>query len=112
MALSVEAGRPVDCDRSGTFADGMAVRVAIPLAVEEIRRINVPMMLVSEREIARAVGDYAAAGIRVEGAAAAALAAFGQLAPNADPTVLIVTGRNIDDDLHRRAVEDPDSFPD
>jgi threonine dehydratase len=112
MALSVEAGRPVDCDRSGTFADGMAVRVAIPLAVEEIRRINVPMLLVSEREIARAVGDYAAAGIRVEGAAAAALAAFGQLAPDGDPTVLIVTGRNIDDDLHRRAVQDPDSFPD
>jgi hypothetical protein len=26
--------------------------------------------------------------------------------------VQIVTGRNIDDELHRRAVEDPDSFPD
>jgi threonine dehydratase len=112
MALSVEAGRPVDCDRSGTFADGMAVRVAIPLAVEEIRRMNAPMMMVSEREIARAVGDYAAAGIRVEGAAAAGLAAFRGLAPDSGPTVLIVTGRNIDDDLHRRAVEDPDSFPD
>jgi hypothetical protein len=24
----------------------------------------------------------------------------------------VVTGRNIDDELHRRAVEDPDSFPD
>jgi threonine dehydratase len=112
MALSVEAGRPVDCDRSGTFADGMAVRVAIPLAVEEIRRMNAPMTMVSEREIARAVGDYAAAGIRVEGAAAAALAAFRQLAPDGEPTVLIVTGRNIDDQLHRRAVENPDSFPD
>jgi threonine dehydratase len=112
MALSVEAGRPVDCDRSGTFADGMAVRVAIPLAVEEIRKMNAPMTMVSEREIARAVGDYAAAGIRVEGAAAAALAAFRQLAPDGEPTVLIVTGRNIDDQLHRRAVEDPDSFPD
>jgi threonine dehydratase len=112
MALSVEAGRPVDCDRSGTFADGMAVRVAIPLAVEEIRRMNAPMMMVSEREIARAVGDYAAAGIRVEGAAGAALAAFRELPPDGDSTVLIVTGRNIDDELHRRAVEDPDSFPD
>jgi threonine dehydratase len=112
MALSVEAGRPVDCDRSGTFADGMAVRVAIPLAVEEIRRMNAPMVMVSEREIARAVGDYAAAGIRVEGAAASALAAFRQLAPVGGPTVLIVTGRNIDDELHRRAVDDPDSFPD
>lgn len=110
MALSVEAGHPVDCDRCATFADGMAVRVAIPLAVEELR--GVPMAVVSERAIARAVGHYAAAGIRVEGSAAAALAAFRQLPPENDPTVLIVTGRNIDDELHRRAVEDPDSFPD
>jgi threonine dehydratase len=112
MALSVEAGHPVECERSSTFADGMAVRVAIPLAVEEMRRAAVPMALVTEREIARAVGDYAAAGIRVEGSAAAALAAFRQLEPEDDPTVLIVTGRNIDDALHRRAVEDPESFPD
>ena len=112
MALSVEAGHPVDCDRSATFADGMAVRVAIPLAVEEMSRAGMPMTMVSERAIARAVGDLAAAGIRVEGSAAAALAAFRDLEPEHDPTVLIVTGRNIDDDLHRRAVEEPESFPD
>ena len=111
MALSVEAGHPVECDRSATFADGMAVRVAIPLAVEELRR-GVPMTMVSERAIAHAVGDFAAVGIRVEGAAASALAAFRSLPPAGDPTVLIVTGRNIDDELHRRAVEEPDSFPD
>jgi threonine dehydratase len=112
MALSVEAGHPVESDRSGTFADGMAVRVAIPLAVEEMSRAGMPMTMVSERAIARAVGDFAAAGIRVEGSGAAALAAFRELEPEHDPTVLIVTGRNIDDDLHRRAVEDPESFPD
>jgi threonine dehydratase len=112
MALSVEAGHPVECDRSATFADGMAVRVAIPLAVEEMSRIGVPMTMVSERAIARAVGDFAAAGIRVEGSAAAALAAYRELEPDQEPTVLIVTGRNIDDELHRRAVEEPDSFPD
>jgi threonine dehydratase len=112
MALSVDAGHPVDCERSATFADGMAVRVAIPLAVGEMHRAGVPMRMVSERAIARAVGDYAAAGIRVEGSGAAALAAFRELGPEHDPTVLIVTGRNIDDELHRRAVEDPDSFPD
>jgi threonine dehydratase len=111
MALSVEAGRPVECDRSATFADGMAVRVAIPLAVEELRR-GYPMMMVSEREIAHAVREYAAAGIRVEGAAAAPLAAYRKRRPRLEPIVLIVTGRNIDDDLHRRCVEDPDSFPD
>ncbi len=112
MALSVEAGRAVDCDRAATFADGMAVRVAIPSAVEEICRMNVPMAMVSERTIARAVGDYARVGIRAEGSAAAALAAFRELRPEHEPTVLIVTGRNIDDDLHRRCVEEPESFPD
>ena len=111
MALSVEAGHPVECDRCATFADGMAVRVAIPSVIEELRR-GYPMMMVSEREIARAVGDYARAGIRAEGAAGSALAAFRELEPEHDPTVLIVTGRNIDDDLHRRAVEEPESFPD
>ena len=112
MALSVEAGHPVECDRSSTFADGMAVRVAIPLAVEEMSRAGIPMTMVSERAIARAVGDFAAADIRVEGSAASALAAFRDLEPEDDPTVLIVTGRNIDDDLHRRAVQEPESFPD
>ena len=112
MALSVEAGRPVECDRSETFADGMAVRVAIPLAVEELRGMGVPMSIVSEREIAHAVRDHAAAGIRVEGSGAAALAAFRNRPPDEEPVVLLITGRNIDEDLHRRCVEDPDSFPD
>jgi threonine dehydratase len=112
MALSVEAGHPVDCDRSATFADGMAVRVAIPLAVDELRRMGVPMARVSEREIAHAVRDYAAAGIRVEGSGAASLAAARNRPAGQEPVVLIVTGRNIDDELHRRCVEDPDSFPD
>jgi len=111
MALSVEAGRPVECDLSGTFADGMAVRVAVPLAVEELVRLGTPFVQVSERAIAEAVGAYAAAGIRVEGSSGAALAALGEVEPPDGPVVLIVTGHNIDDDLHRRAVEEPQSFP-
>jgi threonine dehydratase len=111
MALSVEAGHPVDCDRCATFADGMAVRVAIPSAVAELRR-GYSMGMVSEREIAYAVRDYAAVGMRVEGAGAAALAAFRKRRYQVEPTVVIVTGRNIDEELHRRCVEDPDSFPD
>ena len=112
MALSLEAGRPVECDRSATFADGMAVRVAIPLAVDELRGRTIPMMMVSEREIAHAVRDYAQAGIRVEGSGAASLAAYRRRPAEQEPIVLIVTGRNIDHELHRRCVEDPDSFPD
>jgi threonine dehydratase len=111
MALSWEAGEPVDCDRSSTFADGLAVRVAIPLAVEALGEFASRMLEVSEREIAYAVGAYAEAGIRAEGAAGAALAALPQLDDLGDPLVVIVTGRNIDDELFTRVRERPDSFP-
>jgi len=111
MALSWEAGEPVDCDRSSTFADGLAVRVAIPLAVEALGEFASRMLEVSERALAYAVGAYADAGIRAEGAAGAALAALPQLDDLDDPLVLVVTGRNIDDELFTRVREQPDSFP-
>jgi threonine dehydratase len=111
MALSVAAGHPVESDRSATFADGMAVRVAVPLAVDEMVGLDIAVVEVSERALAEAVGAFAAAGLRVEGAAAASLAGLDQLDDRGPPIVLIVTGRNIDDDLHRRAVEHPESFP-
>jgi threonine dehydratase len=109
MALSHEAGEPVPCDEMATFADGLAVRVAIPLAVAELQRTADRMVRVSEREIAEAVGAYARVGIRAEGAAGAGLAALEQV--EADPVVVIMCGANIDDDLHARAVERPGSFP-
>ena len=112
MALSVAAERPVPCDSSATFADGMAVRVAVPVAVDEIVALEVPMIEVSERAIARAVGAFATVGLRVEGSAGAALAGLELLGPVPGPTVVIVCGRMIDDELHRRAVEQPESFPD
>ncbi len=110
MVDSWQAAAVVASDRSATFADGLAVRVAIPLAVDVLGEVVNRMVLVSEREIARAVGAYAEAGIRVEGAAGAALAALPQLADVDGPIVLIVTGRNIDDDLYARACEQPESF--
>ena len=61
---------------------------------------------------ARAVGAFARAGLRVEGAAAAGLAALPQLPEVASPVVLVVTGANIDEELWERAVQTPDSFPD
>jgi threonine dehydratase len=101
MWESWRARRPVDCDRSGTFADGLAVRVAIPLAVAELNALAQRFELVTERELEAAVRAYAAAGIRAEGAAAAPLAlALREELPK--PAVLIVTGRNIDDALYDR----------
>ena len=110
MAESWQAGQPLIGDRCATFADGLAVRVAIPVAVAALGQAAQRMLLVSERELARAVGAYAAAGIRVEGAGAATLAALRQLEDAEEPIVLVVSGRNIDDELYERAVERPDSF--
>jgi len=112
MVDSWNASGPVPSEQSATFADGLAVRVAIPLAVKVLGEVATRMVLVSERRIAEAVGDYATAGVRAEGAAAAALAAVPDLNDLGDPLVLVVTGRNIDDELFRQACEHPDSFPD
>ena len=101
MWESWRAGAPADSGHSGTFADGLAVRVAIPLAVAELNPLVQRFELVSEAELEAGVREYAAAGIRVEGAAAAPLALARRLElPR--PLVLIVTGRNIDDALYDR----------
>jgi hypothetical protein len=110
MALSFRAGRPVVCDRSATIADGLAVRVAIPLAVRELRRSADRIVEVSERELAGAVSAFASEGIRVEPAGAASLAAVRHI-ETTGPIVLIVTGRNVDDRLYERMISAPDSFP-
>jgi threonine dehydratase len=111
MALSFEAKKAVACDRMATFADGLAVRVAIPEAVALVDSVVDRMLLVSEREMAHAIATYSRAGIRAEGAAAAALAALPQLSDVAGPVAVVVTGRNVDDDLYRRALEQPETFP-
>lgn len=115
MALSFQARRPVVCERMATFADGLAVRVAVARAVDAVCRVVDEFVLVSEREIARAVADFSTAGIRVEGAAASGLAALRKVPPLSGPlgpTVLVVTGRNIDEDLFTRACTRPESFSD
>jgi threonine dehydratase len=121
MADSFDARRPVPGASSDTFADGMAVRVAIPYAVDVLNEVATHMLRVSERELARAVGAFADAGIRVEGSGAAGLAALPQLPagmdkPSAYPfpsgaIVLVVTGKNIDEELHQRARNQPQAFP-
>jgi threonine dehydratase len=86
--------------------------VAIPHAVEVLHEAADRMVRVTERQLARAVGAYAAEGMRVEGAAAAPRAALPRLETIDGPTVLVITGRNIETPLWRRAVDSPESFPD
>jgi threonine dehydratase len=112
MADSFDARRPVPGERSDTFADGLAVRVAIPFAVRALDEVATHMLRVSERELAHAVGAFSDAGIRVEGAAAAGFAALPQLPALRGPIVLVVTGRNIDDELLERARTRPEMFSD
>jgi threonine dehydratase len=111
MSWSFLAGRPVRCDRSATIADGLAVRVAIPRAVDRLRSSADRIVEVSERALASAVAAFADAVIRVEPAAAAPLAALQSLDAEG-PVVLIVTGRNVDDELYDQIVSAPDSFSD
>ena len=111
MARSWDARRVVESDRCATIADGLAVRIAIPVAVEWLNDAADAMLEVSEREIARAVAAYDAAGIRAEPAAAAALAALSQIAAEG-AIVLIITGRNVDDELFARCCADSASFSD
>ncbi|MFQ5426474.1 MAG: threonine/serine dehydratase, partial [Gaiellales bacterium] len=94
MALSLATGHAVECDECETFADGLAVRVALPAAVTTLRTATDELFTVSERSIAVALMHYAEVGIRVEGAAAASLAALDRVA-SPGPIVLLVTGRNI-----------------
>ena len=83
-----------------TFADGLAVRVAIPEAVALMvtrRRPDAPRLRARDGRTRSA--SYDRAGIRAEGAAASALAALPQLAGRRGArSSVIVTGRNIDDD--------------
>jgi threonine dehydratase len=101
MAESWRAGRPTPSSRSATIADGLAVRVAIPAAVDALADAADEFVLVSEVELARAVAAYARAGLRVEPSGAATLAALPQL-DVAGPVVLIVSGCNVDDALLER----------
>jgi len=97
MYESWRAGRVVESDRCDTIADGLAVRVAVPRAVEWLRATVDDFHLVSEAALRQSVTRFWERGIRAEPAAAAALAAL-PLVPER-PVVLVVTGRNIDDDL-------------
>ncbi len=111
MAESWAAGRVVEDVRSATFADGLAVRVAIPYAVAVLAEVATHMLRVGERAIAHAVAAFDSVGIRAEGAASAALAALPQLPELDGPVVLVVTGRNIDEALVERARSAPETFP-
>ncbi len=109
MALSFRAGEPVDTPECNSFAGGMAVRVAIPEAVEVMLEVVDDMVLVSEQALKRAVGGfYKATGHLVEGAGAAALAAALEARDSirGRRICLIATGANVDEELKQEILRD------
>jgi threonine dehydratase len=97
MYESWRAGRVVESDRCDTIADGLAVRVAVPIAVEWLRDVVDDFHLVSEAALRQSVTRLWERGIRAEPSAAASLAALPLVSER--PVVLVMTGRNIDDAL-------------
>ena len=98
-ALSFAAGRPTPTNSADTFADGLAVRVPDPQALDILRRHAARIVTVGESEIKAAICDYFSATHNVaEGAGAAALAAAmqerGRL--QGKRVGLILSGGNID----------------
>jgi threonine dehydratase len=97
MHDSWRAGRVVESHRSETIADGLAVRVAIPKAVEWLAECVDEFVLASEEALRRSVARFWERGIRVEPSAAATLVALPAVPER--PVVLVVTGRNVDDEV-------------
>ena len=97
-ALSWEAGKPVETASADTFADGMAVRVPVPAALEVIRAGAERIVRVSDEEVKAAVRHfYADTHNLVEGAGAAPLAALLKDAQRRGTRfAVIASGGNID----------------
>jgi threonine dehydratase len=112
MADSYEKRRPARGRRGVTIADGLAVRVAIPLAVDRIVGALDAVCRVSERQIAEALVACHDAGVCVEPSAATTIAALrgGLDGESSGTTVVVLTGRNFDPAIVDRARRDLSSF--
>jgi len=108
MAAAIAAGRPVEVAEEETLADslgggiGLANRVTFALCRDLLDEV----VLLSEAEIAAGIRHAATEeGEIVEGAGAVGIAALlaGRIGLTG-PTALIVSGRNIDEAVHRRIV--------
>ena len=107
MTHSFNAGHPVDTENCDTFAGGIAVRVAIPEAVDLMLEVVDEMWLISENEMKRAMTlYYQISNQLLEGAGAATLAAvlkFSKKVKN-KTVCLIASGSNVDEKLKQEVL--------
>jgi threonine dehydratase len=108
MKASFDAGRPVQVDELPTLADSLGGGIGLDnrFTFTMLRALLDDLILVSEAEIAAAIiHAYEREREIVEGAAAVTIAALlaGRVALEGG-AVLLLSGSNIDMDLHRRIV--------
>lgn len=106
-AKSFQAGRVIESNTSNTFADGMAVRIPDPVALEHILAGVARIVRVEEGAIAEAMRLYYRATHSIaEGAGAAALAAAKtEGTRNSGRKVgVILSGQNIDRDVYLKVL--------
>jgi threonine dehydratase len=105
-ALSLERGRPVETASADTFADGMAVRVPVPAALDVIRAGAERIVRVSDDEVKAAVRHYYSDTHNLaEGAGAAPLAALlKERRDKGKRYAVICSGGNIDREKYLEAL--------
>jgi threonine dehydratase len=105
-AQSFAAGRPVETDTANTIADGMAVRVPVPAALDVIRRGAARVVEVSDAEVEDAMRAYFSDTHQIaEGAGAAPFAALQKEGAGAGRrAAVILGGGNVDRDLYLRVL--------
>ncbi len=103
MADSWRAGRPVPSQSARTMADGLAVRVPVPAAVEWMRDCVDDVVLVSEEQIMAAVLALRdTLGLLVEPSAAVGVAAAADGTFAGPRLGTVITGANLSADLLAR----------
>ncbi len=113
MAASLAAGRPTDVQEVETLADSLGGGIGLDnrLTFPMCRALLDGVILLSEEEIAAGIRHAARIeGETVEGAGAVGIAALlaGKIVSDG-PTVIVVSGGNIDPAVHRAIVDDRDA---
>lgn len=105
-AQSFAAGAPIETATADTVADGMAVRVPVPAALDVIRRGAARIVEVTDAEIEDAMRALFADTHQVaEGAGAAPLAALLKEGDRAgSKTAVILSGGNVDRGVYARVL--------
>jgi threonine dehydratase len=96
MTLSWRAGRPIETDTADTWAGGIASRVPVPEALDEMRGRVDDMVLVSDADLRTAQAELTTTlGITVEGGGAASWAAIRAARGRLEgPVLVLITGAN------------------